>query len=392
MFAAHLGPGVAAARITPVLVFMLVGACQRVPFDEDDDGASNVDSGESESEGESDSEPTTGPQQPPPDFTPVYDCEPSGTPACPSGQKCTAVSEGGLQNHFKCVPDDGELRAAPVLRDNLARMLAVLPAFTHPDGDVALLGDSQRGLVTPAALAVRCGTSLPQGTDYNAPASGLFRRAWGPWTLLWNAGGLGMPQQVGHIHGDWLGYELSLGGERVVVDAGVGTYEVGPERAYARSTRAHNTVTVGPGDRDQHELWASHRIGGRGELCDLSFGTSELSAGVRGFRAAAVHHRRLAWDGRVLRCIDRVVPDHGEPVPATMRIHLPRTCTVAADGPLVRVTTPAGRNFAIRGPVDLRWQTTAVPGWSAMSSPAPRHCLALPVGSAGLEVAFALEP
>lgn len=289
-------------------------------------------------------------------------------------------------------PERAEPRAAAVLRDNLARMLAVLPAFTHPDGDVALFGDSQRGLVTPAALAVRCGVSLSQGTDYNAPASGLFRRAWGPWTLLWNAGGLGMPQQVGHIHGDWLGYELSLGGERVVVDAGVGTYEVGPERTYARSTRAHNTVALGPGDRDQHELWASHRIGGRGELCDLSFGTSELAAGVRGFRSPAVHHRRFAWDGRVLRCRDTVVADHGGPVPATMRVHVPQTCAVELDGPLVRVRTPGGARFALRAPAELRWQKTAAPGWTAMSSPAARHCLALPVGPHGLEVGFELDP
>jgi uncharacterized heparinase superfamily protein len=210
--------------------------------------------------------------------------------------------------------------------------------------------------------------------------------------LLWNAGGLGMPQQVGHIHGDWLGYELSLAGERVVVDAGVGTYEVGPERTYARSTRAHNTVTVGPGDADQHELWASHRIGGRGELVDLSFGTSELSAGVRGFRSPAVHHRRLSWDGERLRCLDRVVPDHVEPVPATMRVHLPRACELAVDGPWVRVRTPEGRRFAVRGPADLRWQTSVAPGWTAMASPAPRHCLALPVGPGGLEIAFELEP
>ncbi|MFY0536529.1 hypothetical protein [Nannocystis pusilla] len=46
----------------------------------------------------------------------------------------------------------------------------------------------------------------------------------------------------------------------------------------------------------------------------------------------------------------------------------------------------------MRGPADLRWQTTAAPGWTAMSSPAPRHCLALPAGPGGLEIAFELLP
>lgn len=291
-------------------------------------------------------------------------------------------------------PERAEPRAAPVLRDNLIKMLAVLPAFTHPDGDVALFGDSQRRRVTPAILAAGCGLDLPQKTsnknNYNAPASGLFRRSWGPWTVLWNAGGLGLPHQVGHIHADWLSYELSLGDERVVVDAGVGTYDVGREREYARSTRAHNTVTVGPGDPDQHELWASHRIGGRGEPLDLSFGPYHIGAGVRGFRSPAVHRRRLRFDGQRLRCADWVVPLAG-PVPATMRLHLPATCALELDGPRARVRTPGGRRFTIFAPGELRWHGATVPGWTAMNSLALRHCLALPVGPAGLEIAFAAE-
>lgn len=284
-------------------------------------------------------------------------------------------------------PERVDPHAAAALRSDLARMLAVLPAFTHPDGDVALWGDSQRRApVTPAALAARCGVDLSLGTDANAPSSGLFRRAWGPWTVLWNAGGLGMPQQVGHIHGDWLGFELSLGDERVVVDAGAGTYERVPERAYARSTRAHNTVAVD--DLDQHELWASHRIGGRAELRDLSFGPSVLTAAVHGFRAPALHRRRLSHDGGLVRCADWVLPRGRRPVPATARIHLPADCDVRRAGATVEVVTPGGRRFKIHAPDDLRWDRSPVPGWRAMFAPAPRHCLALPVPTDGLELTF----
>lgn len=286
-------------------------------------------------------------------------------------------------------PERADPAAAAVLRDSLARTLAALPAFTHPDGDVALWGDSQRGApATPAGLAARCGYDLPLGTDADAPASGLFRRAWGPWTLLWNAGGVGMPQQVGHIHGDWLAYELSLGDERVVVDAGAGTYEIVAERAYARGTRAHNTVAVGPGDPDQHELWASHRIGGRARLLDLSFGTHFLAGAVRGYRAGGVHRRRLLWDGAALRCADLVDPAGGRPVPATMRVHLPAACELRCEGALARVRTPAGRSFRVQAPAGLSWESSRAPGWRAMYSPAPRHCLELPVPPEGLEIAF----
>src|SRR5690606_19318365 len=74
----------------------------------------------------------------------------------------------------------GHLGACPswhlttILRDNLLKMLAVLPAITHPDGDLALFGDSQRGRITPAALAAGCSHNLPQKTSHDAPASGVF--------------------------------------------------------------------------------------------------------------------------------------------------------------------------------------------------------------------------
>jgi uncharacterized heparinase superfamily protein len=41
------------------------------------------------------------------------------------------------------------------------------------------------------------------------------------------------------------GYELSVGGSRLIVDAGVGAEEPAPWREYFRSTRAHNVVSVG---------------------------------------------------------------------------------------------------------------------------------------------------
>jgi uncharacterized heparinase superfamily protein len=113
-------------------------------------------------------------------------------------------------------------------------MLAALPAFTHPDGDVALWNDSQRGApVTPQRLAGRLGRELPEGSA-DAVHAGLFRRSFGPWTLLWNTGGVGLAHQPGHIHADGLAIELSLHGERVVIDAGVGTYVPGS----AATTRA----------------------------------------------------------------------------------------------------------------------------------------------------------
>lgn len=86
----------------PVLSILLLGACQVPP------GANELpppDDDESTSTGAIDDGPPTTTNTAPPE--PIYDCEPADPATCPMGQKCTAVSDGGLQNHFECVADDG---------------------------------------------------------------------------------------------------------------------------------------------------------------------------------------------------------------------------------------------------------------------------------------------
>ncbi|HET6583807.1 MAG TPA: alginate lyase family protein [Nannocystaceae bacterium] len=269
------------------------------------------------------------------------------------------------------------------LRPALERMIAITPVFMHPDGDVALWGDSQLGAqVTPRRLLARAGELPDPGGDIDAIRGGFARRSWGPWTLLWNIGGVGMDHQVGHIHGDCLAIELSLGGARVVVDAGTGTYVRGPERAYARSTAAHNTVTVGVGDPDQHELWASHRIGARAQPVELAGERYRLAGAVLGWQSKARHRREIAWDGREIAITDTVEPGD---VPATVRYHVPA-------GVSLRETPQGWVGFVAKGGAfeiacqDAALVVTDAPGWSAMNVIAPRKCLAARLGPDGITV------
>ncbi|HJZ78833.1 MAG TPA: alginate lyase family protein, partial [Pyrinomonadaceae bacterium] len=64
-----------------------------------------------------------------------------------------------------------------------------------------------------------------------------------------------------HAHADLLTYELSVKGQRVVVDSGIYEYQAGAWRDFFRSTRAHNTVAVG--GENQSEVWSSFRVGRR---------------------------------------------------------------------------------------------------------------------------------
>jgi hypothetical protein len=263
---------------------------------------------------------------------------------------------------------------ADPLRVALRRMVDALPAFTHPDGDVALWGDSQLAApATPARLCDRVGTKLVLGND-DARESGFSRRSWGPFTLLWNRGGVGLPQQVGHIHGDCLALELSHGRTRVLVDAGVGTYVPGIDRDYARSTHAHNTVTVE--DRDQHELWKSHRIGGRAVPNLLELGEHRIVAEVRGWRGVATHRRRVEWTGDALEITDELAPPV---VPGILRWFVAGGLAVRATDHGALVFLPRGETIEIivRGaPVVLE----PAPGWRAIGQPAARTCIRSELG------------
>lgn len=276
----------------------------------------------------------------------------------------------------------------PTFRGTLERMSMALPAFTHPDGDVALWGDSQLAApVNPKGLVRRLGRPPAQG-NADASSSGFFRRTWGPWTLLWNAGGTGLKRQVGHLHADALAIELSLGDERVLVDAGVGTYTIGPDRDYSRSTAAHNTLTIGDDDRDQYELWASHRIGGRARVTVEEAHPHLLRGHVRGYQWPVCHHRTIEWRSDVLRCHDKLSSPES---PATLRYFLPATFTLAPIVGGFRVTTPRGQSFTMTGPASLRWQHHNARGWSAIDHPSPRIALSTQLPTDGTTIEFRAE-
>ena len=292
-----------------------------------------------------------------------------------------------LAEQLAIVTDLAASRGLPhanALRAQLGRMLAALPAFTHPDGDVALWGDSRRGAgANPMALCRRMGIEMPLQGHADAPQAGFARRSFGPWTLLFNRGDI--PRHAAHVHADAGSIELSLEDERMVVDAGTSAYAAGHDRAYARSTRAHNTVTVGLDHPDLHELWDRHEIGARARIERGTFGAERLSACVVGYGSASTHHRMIEGDASSIRITDTVVP-HG---PAVVRYFLPATLRVHPQGSGLRVETPRGRQFTIEsssGPPRIE----AAVGWHGPGARAPRLCLTIGVQPAGSTVTFRL--
>ncbi len=215
--------------------------------------------------------------------------------------------------------------------DHVLRQMAHIVADTaHPDGHPSLFNDGGLHMTYSPAELLRAYASL-SGEAVGARGSFAFKDAGyfgirdGQDLVIADCGRVGPDHLPAHAHGDILSFEWSVGGHRVVVDAGVSEYNPGKWRRYARSTRAHNTVTVG--DQDQCEFWKAFRVGRRANVTLHHYSDVDgltLDGSHDGFThldAAPVHRRQLkATAGRV-EVRDIVTGGAGQPVVSRLLLH-----------------------------------------------------------------------
>lgn len=231
--------------------------------------------------------------------------------------------------------------AVSTWRSIASRMLRWLHVMSHPDGGIAFFNDAALDVapaVAPLAdYADRQG--IPRERPVQAglealPASGYFRFQTGPAVLIADAAPVGPDYIPGHAHADTLSFELSLYGERFIVNGGTSTYEPGPQRLRERGTAMHNTVVIN--DADSSEVWGSFRVARRATPRDVSWGsdqrTSWLEAAHDGYRrlpGRPTHARRWEIDETGLRVVDRI---DGRFMRATSRLRFAPGVTVESMG------------------------------------------------------------
>ncbi|MBM3273314.1 heparinase [Candidatus Kaiserbacteria bacterium] len=225
----------------------------------------------------------------------------------------------------------------------IGKMGGWLHAMSHPDGEIAFFNDAAIGIApSPSALfayATRLGLSavfVPDDVVHLAP-SGYIRVSLGPAALLIDAAPIGPDYLPGHAHADTLSYELSLFGQRVVVNSGTSRYGLGLEREWERSTAAHSTVEVD--GQDSSEVWAGFRVARRAYPFDISVtrdgDTVMVEAAHSGYRhlpGRVVHRRRWIVHATRLEVLDII---EGEFAEAVSRIYFHpdlHITTVSASG------------------------------------------------------------
>ena len=154
------------------------------------------------------------------------------------------------------LPDLQERRSKWSLLINKA--LYWLGLMSHPDGEISFFNDAAFDIapnfsdvegyaqqlisVTPELSQVNCSAGISfnwlQNTGYCIVNAGRSCKA------ILDAAKIGPDYQPGHAHADTLSFELSLYGQRVLVNSGTSTYALGKQRQYERSTKAHNQSGV----------------------------------------------------------------------------------------------------------------------------------------------------
>jgi uncharacterized heparinase superfamily protein len=239
-----------------------------------------------------------------------------------------------------------------------AKMLPWLEAMTHPDGEIAFFNDAAFAIALPPSklkayaemLRIKAGQSASRLVDL--ASSGYVRLQQGQWCVLFDAAPVGPDYQPGHAHADTLAFELSIGGERLISNSGTSTYEQGPQRAFERSTRAHNSVEID--GENSSEVWAGFRVARRARPLERTVEAGKdhgfVSCAHDGYRRLAgqpSHRRSLEVTGQEVRWVDRVEGAGRHRAKGFIPLH--PGVQFALDGTKAKLRTSGGRRLLLSG-------------------------------------------
>jgi uncharacterized heparinase superfamily protein len=262
------------------------------------------------------------------------------------------------------------------LRQRVTASLNFLNDICLPDNEIPLFNDSAFGIApTPNQIFDYARRVIgyeppvrPTGLAiYEQSESGYYICRNGEDAIIIDCGQIGPDYQPGHAHCDTLSYELAINGRRVIIDSGVFDYEASPERAYARSTRAHNTVVVD--GEEQSEIWGVFRVARRAKPIRASFkkqvdGSVMFEGAHDGYArlpGKPIHTRHVSYDGQGSWVIKDVLEGRGMHRMESY-IHIHPDFQVAQSGASIRVIEPSGSTMAIveaLGPSQMRMEQ----GW-----------------------------
>lgn len=214
---------------------------------------------------------------------------------------------------------------------NLNMAAQALADTTHPDGLCSHFNDGGLNMAYKPkdcldAWEILTGEHLKARNVFAMDSAGFYGIRKDQDYLLVDCGPIGPDYLPGHGHGDIFAFEWSLEGQRIIVDTGVFEYSEGQKRSYARSTKAHNTLTLE--GEDQCEFWGAFRVARRAKVKRLSYEVSgnsfQLSGEHNGYSHLAgqpIHKRSFEASTERIQVMDEVIGGAGQKAEARLLLH-----------------------------------------------------------------------
>ncbi len=219
-------------------------------------------------------------------------------------------------------------RTLPVgVEEHTSMMMQWLEWMSHPDGEISFFNDVALG-VAPSAREIKnylgrisgfsgltkisTDDGFPANPKKNVhhvkkilidlPASGYSRVEMGDAVALIDRAAVGPDYLPGHAHADTLSFELSLFGQRIVVNSGTSIYGTGKQRQLERGTSAHSTLMID--GENSSEVWGGFRVARRARVFCRE--QSEVDWGIR---LSACHDGYKRLPGKPIHCREWLFED-----------------------------------------------------------------------------------
>lgn len=171
-------------------------------------------------------------------------------------------------------------------------MCSWLAQMTFANGDIPLFNDSAKNSAVSSDELLKYAKSLGLNCEKKALSDSGYRRfEHTDLELITDVGQVGPSYQPGHAHADTLGFVLYLYNRPFIIDPGISTYEICPQRSLERSTKFHNTVTP-LNEANSSQVWSGFRVAKRARVQILYDEPKYLMAEHHGF--AQVHQRSFS--------------------------------------------------------------------------------------------------
>jgi uncharacterized heparinase superfamily protein len=215
-------------------------------------------------------------------------------------------------------------------------MMSWLKTMCHPDGEISFFNDSALNL-TPSVkeiekYASRLGLDSlsfeikSKNRIHNLVESGYTRVNLKDLVAIIDRAQIGPDYLPAHAHADTLSFELSLFGERVIVNSGTSTYGISRERQRQRGTESHSTVMID--NENSSEVWGGFRVAKRAKVFDLrdidQAGKITLSASHDGYhrlKGMPTHKRKWEFSDNLIIINDQIDGKHKHNIEVIFPLH-----------------------------------------------------------------------